>query len=77
MGIKNVVKKIGGKAGDKVAMEIADKFGYYLGKGLTNIAAVTNPEVFVIGGGVSRAGEILFEYIRPYFKRYVFKNSSL
>lgn len=61
------------KAGDKVAMEIADKFGYYLGKGLTNIAAVTNPEVFVIGGGVSRAGEILFEYIRPYFKRYVFK----
>ena len=61
------------KAGDAVAMEIADKFGYYLGKGLAATATVTNPEVFVVGGGVSKAGEILFEYIRPYYKKFIFK----
>lgn len=61
------------KAGDAVAIEIADKFGHYLGRGLANVAAVTNPEVFVVGGGVSKAGEILFEYIRPYFKKFIFK----
>ena len=60
------------KAGDKVAMEVAEKFGYYLGKGLASIAAVVNPEAFVIGGGVSKAGEVLFEYIRPHFDRFVF-----
>ena len=51
------------KAGDEVAIEIAKQFGEYLGKGLANVAAVVNPEVFVIGGGVSKAGEILISYI--------------
>ena len=37
------------------------------------IAGVTNPEMFVIGGGVSKAGEVLFDYIRPHFERTVFK----
>lgn len=61
------------KAGDAVAIEIADAFGEYLGKGLAIIAAVVNPEVFVIGGGVSKAGEILFEYIRPHFLKYAYR----
>lgn len=61
------------KAGDAVAVEIADKFGYYLGKALAATAVVTNPEVFVIGGGVSKAGEILFEYIKPYYEKFIFK----
>lgn len=60
------------KFGDKVAIEIAEKFGEYLGKGLAIIASVVNPEAFVIGGGVSKAGEVLFEYIRPYYMQYAF-----
>lgn len=60
------------KAGDQVAIEIAEEFGNYLGKGLAIIAAVVNPEVFVIGGGVSKAGEILFDYIRPGFLSHTF-----
>ena len=63
------------KAGDKVAIWVAEQFGYYLGKGLSAIAAVVNPEAFVIGGGVSKAGEVLFEYIKPYYKKYVFHAS--
>ncbi len=60
------------KAGDALAVEIAEQFGEYLGKGLAVIAGVVNPEIFVIGGGVSKAGEILFEYIRPAFDKTVF-----
>lgn len=60
------------KAGDAVAIEIAEQFGDYLGKGLAAVAAVVNPEVFVIGGGVSKAGEILLSYVKPAFLKYVF-----
>ena len=61
------------KAGDAVAVRIAEAFGEYLGKGLAAIAGVVNPEAFVIGGGVSKAGEVLFDYIVPPFKRTVFQ----
>lgn len=60
------------KAGDEVAIEIATQFGEYLGKGLANVAAVVNPEVFVIGGGVSKAGDILLSYVEPVFQKYAF-----
>ena len=60
------------KAEDPVAVEVANKFGYYLGKGMASMAAVTNPEAFVIGGGVSKAGDILIKYISPYFDKYAF-----
>lgn len=60
------------KAGDELAIEIAQQFGDYLGKGLAVIASIVNPEIFVIGGGVSKAGEVLFEYIRPAFEKTVF-----
>lgn len=60
------------KARDKVALQIAELFGEYLGKGLAAVAAVANPEIFVIGGGVSKAGEILFDYIRPAYEKYAF-----
>ncbi len=63
------------KEKDEVAIEIAEEFGDYLGKGLAIVAAVVNPDLFVIGGGVSKAGEILFDYIRPAFRKYAFPGS--
>jgi glucokinase len=60
------------KAGDAVAIEIAQQFGEYLGKGLASVSAVVNPEIFVIGGGVSKAGEILISYVEPVFQKYAF-----
>ena len=60
------------KAGDEVAIEIAKRFGAYLGKGLAAVANVVNPEVFVIGGGVSKAGEILLSFVEPEFQKYAF-----
>lgn len=61
------------KEKDEVAMEIAEQFGEYLGKGLAAVAGVVNPELFVIGGGVSKAGEILLSYVEPQFQKYVFQ----
>lgn len=63
------------KFGDEVAVEVAECFGEYLGKGLANIAAVVNPEVFVIGGGVSKAGKVLLDYVQESYKEYVFHGS--
>lgn len=61
------------KAGDAVAEEIAQQYSEYLGKGLAAVAAVANPEVFVIGGGVSKAGDILLRYVEPYYQKYAFR----
>ncbi len=63
------------KARDAVAIEIAEQFGEYLGKALAGIACVVNPEIIVIGGGVSKAGEILLDYIVKNYKPYVFRGS--
>lgn len=63
------------KAGDALAMETAEKFGEYLGKALAQIACVVNPEIIVIGGGVSKAGPVLLDYIRKYYIPYVFHGS--
>ncbi len=60
------------KENDAVAMEIAEEFGRYLGMALANIAGVADPDVFVIGGGVSKAGPVLLEYIEKYYKKYAF-----
>lgn len=60
------------KDGDKTACEIVEEFGMYLGKGCAMIAAVVNPEVFVLGGGVSKAGEILCDYVSKNYEKYVF-----
>ena len=64
------------KAKDAVAIKLMEQFAEYLGRGLAAIACVVNPEVFVIGGGVSKAGEMLFDYIRPNYEKYVFHGSK-
>ncbi len=63
------------KAGDAVAIRIAEQFGDYLGKGLAAVGSVLNPEVFVVGGGVSKAGTVLFDYIEKNYRKYVFHGS--
>lgn len=65
------------KEKDKVAMEIAEQFGGYLGRAMANLAVVTDPAVIVIGGGVSKAGEVLIPYIeQPFQKNAFFTNSD-
>ncbi|MBQ9327807.1 MAG: ROK family glucokinase [Solobacterium sp.] len=58
------------KAGDKVALETLNTCVSYLAKGLALVTYVVDPEVFVIGGGVSKAGQFLIDLIAGYFAEY-------
>lgn len=60
------------KQKDAVAIQVAERFGTYLGKALAGFAAVVDPQIIVIGGGVSKAGPILLHYIVEPFKKYAF-----
>lgn len=62
------------KADDELAKEIAERFGKYLGTALANITAIVDPQAIVIGGGVSKAGPILLEYVEKYYQKYCFKS---
>lgn len=55
------------KKEDDIALELVDEICEILGAALSNIACVVNPEVVVIGGGVSKAGEILIETIQKHY----------
>ena len=61
------------KAGDGLATEVAEDFGWYMGKALAQMASVSNPEIFVVGGGVSKAGTVLLDYIQKYYRQYAFQ----
>lgn len=51
-------------AGDHVALEIINQAAFYLGIGLANLINIFNPDTIVIGGGVSKAGPVLFDPVR-------------
>ncbi|WNQ11021.1 ROK family glucokinase [Paenibacillus aurantius] len=58
------------KAGDEVALRIVHRAAYYLGRSMASLSVILNPRRYIIGGGVSKAGEILFTPIREIFTRY-------
>ena len=51
-------------AGDALAIEVMEETGFYIGVGVANLINMLNPEVFVIGGGIAQAGDLLFGPIR-------------
>jgi glucokinase len=58
------------QAGDEVARSIVERAAEYLGKALSISAVILNPQRFVIGGGVVKAGDILLEPVRESFHRH-------
>ena len=64
------------KEGDELAKRIVERFGKYLGTAISVMAGILDPEVIVIGGGVSKAGWILLDYIRKYYKPFAYKSSK-
>ena len=65
-----------GKAGDEAALAILEQVYAYLGEFLANVACVVNPEVIVLGGGVSKAGQPLLDGAQKYFEQCVFHASK-
>lgn len=59
------------KIGDEVALELVDQLGFYLGMASSYLAQIVDPEVYVIGGGVSRAGKILLDAIERHYDENV------
>ena len=64
------------KAGDELAMEVVDDACDKLARAFSYISAVTDPKVYVIGGGVSNAGDFLINKIAHYYKKYAFHASK-
>ena len=65
-----------GKAGDELALKVLDQYYAYLGEFLGSLCSVVDPEVVVLGGGVSKAGDVLLKGVEPYFHKYVFHACS-
>ncbi|MFC4768357.1 ROK family glucokinase [Effusibacillus consociatus] len=59
--------------GDRVAAEVIDYAVHKLGLALALIGNTLNPEVIVIGGGPSRAGDVLYKPLNDYFRKYALK----
>ncbi len=60
------------KAGDTLAMAVLEDYYHYLGLFLGSLCSALDPEVVVLGGGVSKAGQMLLDGIRPHFEKHVF-----
>ncbi|WP_199621554.1 ROK family glucokinase [Paenibacillus alkalitolerans] len=56
--------------GDEVAVRIVKRAAFYLGKAMAATAVIVNPQRFILGGGVARAGDILFDAVREVFTKY-------
>lgn len=63
--------------GDKLAQETFERAGYYLGLSLANYLAIFNPSIVIFGGGVSQAGDLLFEPMRKVMRESVLSEHYL
>lgn len=61
--------------GDDNAKKALDIFAKAMGMGLANVSAVVDPEIFIIGGGVSKAGDVLIDLIQDEYKKHAFHAS--
>ena len=63
-------------AGDVLAAQILEQVYCYMGEFIANICDVVDPEIVVLGGGVSKAGQPLLEGTEKYFRQFVFHGAS-
>lgn len=64
------------RSGEKMAMAIVERFGEYMGRAMSYVACTTDPDVFIIGGGMSRAGSIITDVMLKYYRKYAFHVST-
>ncbi len=62
--------------GDQLAVEVLERFGEYLGRALSYVACVVDPDVFIIGGGMSRAGSLITDVVQKYYRTNAFHVSA-
>lgn len=70
MGMEAVSVELAARQGDKKALKAIEETAHYLAIGIANLVNIFNPEMVVIGGGLSNMKELLFKPIRRDFKKY-------
>ena len=74
-GVVRCMKKLlDARNGDALAAREVDEMSDTLGMALANIASTVDPEAFLVGGGVARAGDVLFAPLNKHFQEYAFKS---
>ena len=64
------------KEGDAFALDLVDYEADYIALGIGNLLNVLDPEIVVVGGGVSLAGDILFDKVKERLKKYAFPSTT-
>jgi len=64
------------EAGDEVSKDIVNNALTYLGIGVANAVAIFDPQMVIIGGGVTQVGDILFDRVRQVVNKRCFKNMA-
>ena len=64
------------REGDGPASAAVEDMARMLGKGLAAAACVTDPDLFVVGGGVANAGDFLLDKVRRYYRENAFHASA-
>ena len=62
--------------GEEMAMDIVEKCSDYLGRAMSYVACTMDPDIFIVGGGMSRAGAVLTDAILKYYRKYAFHVSA-
>lgn len=65
-----------GKAGDELALEVFRQVGFYLGIALADLVNVLNPEVIVIGGGVSAGWDLFIHHVQAQIRNRAFREPA-
>ena len=55
-----------------MAGKIVDRCGDYLGRAMSYVSCTTDPDVYIVGGGMSRAGTIITNTALKYYRKYAF-----
>ena len=75
-GIKNITaEKVGQAAreGDTLALAVISRAARYLGVGLANLVNILNPDIIIVGGGLSKLGDLLLEPAREEVRERAFR----
>ncbi len=64
---------IAAQDGDKLSIDVIEKAAYYLGTGMVNLVNIFNPEMIIVGGGMSAMGELLLEPARKVVREKAYR----
>ncbi|MGN0969084.1 MAG: ROK family glucokinase [Oscillospiraceae bacterium] len=64
------------REGEEMALAIMDRCGDYLGRAMSYVSCTIDPDIYIVGGGMSRAGSVLTDAILKYYRKYAFHVSA-